>query len=331
MDRLRTGKSLRVAVLLGGNSPEREVSLASGICVASALELAGHHPRAVDPAEVDLVDIDWRQFDACFVALHGGAGEDGRVQRELDALNVPYTGCGPAASALAMCKSAAKQRWLEVGILTPDFVLAHAVEPMHVITDRARSLRYPLVVKPDSLGSSLGVQIVRNEDQLHNAFAECQLYDPCVIAERYIDGREFTVALIESRPLPLIEIITAGQVFTYQAKYHTTPNSPETDSPENDPPITRSFPAELTSRQIDRLEQTAVAAAEAIGTTGLVRVDLMLSSADEADEVFVLEINTSPGMTQQSLAPQAAFQDDIDMPTLCDYLVRQCLAQEVLR
>lgn len=323
MDRLRTGKSLRVAVLLGGNSPEREVSLASGICVASALELAGHHPRAVDPAEVDLVDIDWRQFDVCFVALHGGAGEDGRVQRELDALSVPYTGSGPVASALAMCKSAAKQRWLEVGVPTSDFVLAHAVEPMHAITDRAHSLRYPLVVKPDSLGSSLGVQIVHNDDQFQNAFAECQLYDPCVIAERYIHGREFTVALIESRPLPLIEIVTAGQVFTYHAKYHTT-----TDTSENHPPVTRSFHTELTGQQIDWLDQTAVAAAEALGTAGLVRVDLMLSATDE---VFVLEINTSPGMTQQSLAPQAAFQDGIDMPTLCDYLVRQCLAQEVLQ
>jgi D-alanine-D-alanine ligase len=230
-----------------------------------------------------------------------------------------------------MCKSAAKQRWLEVGVLTPDFVLAHAIEPMVTITDRAHSLSYPLVVKPDSLGSSLGVQIVDNDDQLQNAFAECQLYDPCVIAERYIKGREFTVTLIESRPLPLIEIITAGQVFTYQAKYQTTPNSPEPGTSENHSPITRSFPTDLTGHQIDQIEQTAVAAAEALGTTGLVRVDLMLSSADEVDEVFVLEVNTSPGMTEQSLTPQAAFQDGIDMPTLCDYLVRQCLAQEALR
>ena len=316
MDSSYSHDSLDIAVLSGGDSPEREVSLASGICVAAALEQAGHKVRSIDPADIELVDVDWRMFDACYIALHGGAGEDGRVQHQLDELDVAYTGSGSAASALAMTKSAAKRRWLDLGIPTPDFVLWHAMEPIRAIVERAEMLRYPLVVKPDGLGSSLGVQLVHNEDQLRRAAAHCQLYDPCVMVERYVTGREFTVSLIGSRPLPLLEIVSHGQIFTYEEKYHTVA----------DTTITQRFETELSSVEIDRLEQTAVAASEALGTEGLVRVDLMLS---EDDEPWVLEVNTSPGMTEESLAPRAAERAGLDLPKFCDYLIRSCIRREV--
>jgi len=306
---------LRVAVLLGGDSPEREISLASGTCVASALRSAGHRVETIDPAGVELPHVDWQQFDVAFIALHGGAGEDGRVQKTLDTLGVPYTGSGPAASALAMCKSAAKQRWVETGVPTPDFVLAHAVEPVGTLIDRAHELGYPLIVKPDNQGSSLGVSLVHNVDQLVHAVADCRHYDPCTLAERYVAGREFTVALLGSRPLPLIEVVTGGTVFDYDAKYH-----------HDGSPTKLCLDTGLSDEQIDLIEQTAAAAAESLGTDGLVRVDLMIASDGRP---FVLELNTSPGMTDQSLVPLAAAHAGLSMPELCDYLVRTQRAAEM--
>lgn len=312
-------RPLRVAVLMGGDSAEREISLASGICVADALERAGHRPRAIDPAEIDLVDVDWRQFDVCFIALHGGAGEDGRVQALLDSLGVPYTGSDPAASALAMSKSAAKHRWLELGLPTAPFVLFHAVEPIGEITRRARSLGYPVVVKPDGEGSSLGVSIARTEAELHCAVAESQFYDPCTLAEMVIPGREFTVSLIGGRPLPPVEILTGGRLFSFDAKYHKNESANEASF---------RFEAELTPKLRQTLEQTAVEAAEALGAEGLTRVDLIVS---ELGQPHILELNTVPGMTEHSLAPLAAARAGIDMPSLCSLLIRDCLALEVAR
>jgi len=302
-------ESLRVAVLMGGRSAEREISLASGICVAAALEEAGHGARAIDPAEIELAYVDWRRFDACFIALHGGEGEDGRVQRLLDSLGVPYTGSGPAASQLAMSKQAAKEQFLDRDVPTPEFVALHSSESIRDMQRRSTSLGLPLVIKPDAQGSSLGVSLVSGSDDFQRAVAEAQLYDDFMVAERYIAGREFTVALLDREPLPLLEIVSSAPLFTYDGKYHHAGAELQ-------------FDTGLGAGKVRQLERVAAAAAEAIGTAGLARVDLRM---DEAGCPWVLEMNTVPGMTEHSLAPCAAAEAGLDMPALCDRLVRACL------
>jgi D-alanine-D-alanine ligase len=301
---------LRVAVLMGGNSAEKEISLASGICVAAALEEAGHAVRAINPAEVDLREVEWRQFDVCFISLHGGEGEDGRTQKLLDALGVGYTGSGPHASHLALCKTSAKQRFREWNVPTPDSVTLHSTESIGEMFQRCAPLGYPLIVKPDEQGSSLGVNLVRDHDGFQRAVAEGQFYGRFLLAERYIPGREFTVALIDDEVLPVLEILSPSPLFTYQGKYRNAGTEFQ-------------FETGLTPAERRLLEQTALQAAKSLGTAGLVRVDLRM---DAAGQLWVLEVNTIPGMTEQSLVPRAAAQAGLGMPALCDRLLRMSLA-----
>ena len=309
MARTETHPPLRVAVLSGGESPEREISLASGICVAAALETIGHAVRAIDPAQIELVDVDWRQFDVCFLALHGGAGEDGRVQQLLDSLHVPYTGSGPTASQLAMSKSAAKTRFAQQNIPTPDYVLIHRAESIPTAIARATALGFPLVVKPDAQGSSFGVGLARDADELQCRIAESQFYDPFLLAEQYIAGRELTVTVLDREPLPVLEVFTGEALFSFDAKYR-------------DPLTEYEFDIDLSPAKLHEIQQLALAACESLDTVGLVRVDLRL---DVQDRPWVLEVNTSPGLTERSLAPRAAARLGLEMPELCDHLVRSCL------
>jgi D-alanine-D-alanine ligase len=307
-------RSLRIVVLAGGDSAERQISIVSGWQVVSALEAAGHEPAWVDPAETDLESIPWDSYDACFIALHGGAGEDGRVQRTLERLDVPYTGSGPAASWLAMSKSASKERFLAEGVPTPDYVLFHSSEPSRNRAAWAEKFGYPLVVKPDSQGSSLGVGIADGPRRLRERLAVSFAFDPFVIIERLIRGREFTVAVLDRRPLPVLEIVAAESIFSFDAKY----SSPQTEY---------RFETGLALEVETRISRIAVEAAAALGTRGLVRVDLML---DEACRPWVLEVNTIPGLTGRSLAPQAAARAGITMPALCTWMVHDCLTRETV-
>lgn len=310
---------LRVAVLLGGDSAEREISLASGNAVAAALERAGHQVTKLDPQGHALTSFDWSEFDVAFIALHGGAGEDGRVQQELESLGVPYTGSGPAASHLAMSKSLSKRRFLTAGVPTPEFArfsiwqmrdeLARAGE----LPPTLRGLGLPLIIKPDGQGSSLGVSCMRELDELAAALADCELYDSQAVAERFISGREFTVAVLDRRALPVLEIISAEGLFTYASKYHSRATEYQ-------------FEIDLPLGVLANLQAVAVAAAEALDTAGLVRVDLML---DTKRQPWVLEVNTIPGMTERSLAPKAAARAGLRMEQLCEYLVRQPLTKQI--
>ena len=303
------GDQLNVAVLAGGVSAERPISLASGRCVRQALVEAGREADLWDPAEVDLSSIPWSRYDACFIALHGGAGEDGRVQQRLKLLKVPYTGSGPAASRLAMSKSASKERFLQHGISTPEYALLAAAGDARDVAAKTRQLGFPLVFKPDSQGSSLGLSVAHTAADVPGCLEGCRPLDRFVVAERFIRGREFTVAVLDRRPLPLIEIITDGGLFDYQAKYES--------------PSTRYvFDVDLPPEHTDKLYQSATRAADALDTRGLVRVDLIL---DPKGDAWVLEVNTVPGLTGKSLAPRAAQRAGIDMPRLCDRLVRDCL------
>jgi len=303
----------RAAVLWGGDSPERQVSLASGQCVAEALGDAAYEPTLIDPAREPLEAVDWELFDVCFIALHGGAGEDGRVQHQLERIGVPYTGSGPEASRRAMSKSAAKERFQRAWVPTPAFRLLEAAADDAAVARAAAGLGLPLVVKPDALGSSLGVSVVEEAGQLPAALNAARYHGSPVLMERAIRGRELTVSVLNRRALPVLEIVTDEAVFDYQAKYH----SPRTEY---------RFRTGLPPQTLSAVSGVAVAAAAALDTRGLVRVDVML---DERRRPWVLEVNTVPGMTRRSLSPMAAAASGLDMPALCDWMVRDALRLEV--
>ncbi|HEV2969159.1 MAG TPA: D-alanine--D-alanine ligase [Pirellulales bacterium] len=314
MNPIEEFRSLRIVVLAGGDSSERQISIVSGWQVVSALETAGHEPAWVDPSETDLENVPWDRYDACFIALHGGAGEDGRIQRKLERFDVPYTGSDPAASWLAMSKSASKERFLAEGVPTPEYALVHVSDSSRNRAARAKEIGYPLVVKPDSQGSSLGVGIAGDPGQLGERLATSFAFDPFAIIERFIRGREFTVAVLDRRPLPVLEIVAADSIFSFDAKY----SSPQTEY---------RFDSGLAPAIEAMLSRIAVQAAAALGTRGLVRVDLML---DEANRPWVLEVNTVPGLTGRSLAPQAAARAGITMPALCTWMIHDCLTRETV-
>ena len=301
--------SLRVVVLAGGDSPEREVSLRSGAAVAEALIAAGHHVTLLDPAQTPLAEVAAGAFDACFVALHGGAGEDGRVQEALEHGGIPYTGSGPEACRWAMSKSESKQRFCESGVPTPNYVVFNTGDAIAEIAERVQRLGYPLIVKPDGQGSSLGVGVAETADALPRCIEQASAYDETCLIEPMIVGREFTVAVLEDRALPTLEIVAPESVFSYEAKYQSARTE-------------YCFDFELCDRLRAEIPQIALAAARALGTRSLARVDLMV---DHDSRAWVLEVNTIPGMTARSLAPQAALRAGLDMPALCDRMVRACL------
>ena len=306
---------LHIIVLAGGDSPERAVSLRSGSAVAAALVGAGHCVTRIDPAEMALDAVDWSNCDACFIALHGGAGEDGRVQQQLELLGVPYTGGGPEACRLAMSKSAAKQRCAAHGVPTLDWCVTDAEDLTRGsraanVAKRVAPLGYPLIVKPDGQGSSLGIMIVSSPKELSAAIAAAERFDEQCLIEPYVAGREFTVALLDEQALPPIEIVSPERVFSYEAKYLSAATE-------------YRFEFEMAESVRDEITQSAVAASRALGAAGLSRVDLIV---DNDARVWVLELNTVPGMTARSLAPLSAARAGLDMTALCDLLVRRCLS-----
>jgi D-alanine-D-alanine ligase len=309
MDRT-SQRSLRVAVLAGGDSAEREVSLQSGARVAAALESAGHCVETIDPAAADFEQLDLPgRFDACFLALHGGAGEDGRLQRWLDDRRIPYTGSGPRASLSAMFKSAAKTLFRRARVPTPEYLLIQPQHSAESINRRVAALGYPVVIKPDSQGSSLGVGLARNPRELLDRVTESRRYGQWVMAEQFIAGREMTVSVLGRRPLPLLEVVGFEEIFDFGTKYTSTV-------------MECRFHTGLPPMKVEEVQQTAVAAAEALRTSGLVRVDLRL---DAQLRPWVLEVNTLPGMTDHSLAPKAAREVGLDLPALCDWMLREAL------
>jgi D-alanine-D-alanine ligase len=302
-------RSLRVIVLAGGISPEREVSIASGAQVVKALLTAGHRVAVVDTAEIDLAEVDFGPFDACFLALHGGAGEDGHIQRQLQQLGVPYTGSGPDASRAAMSKAFSKELFRQCAVPTPEYALIEPADSIQTIAHKAAGVGFPLITKPDAGGSSLGVEIARCEDDLPSCVGESRRFGPLVVAERYIRGRELTVSVLGRRVLPLLEVVRRREVFDYRSKYSGSPSQ-------------YSFQTGLPPITMEELRKTATAAVDALGTTGLVRVDMLL---DEQMRHWVLEVNTLPGMTAASMAPKAAARDGMDMAHLCNWMLSDAL------
>jgi D-alanine-D-alanine ligase len=299
----------RVAVLLGGHSAEREISLLSGRAVHAALSRRGVDAQAVDPAEVALASLPAEGFDRVFIALHGPGGEDGTVQGALEWLGLPYTGSGVLGSAIGMDKLRTKQLAIASGVPTPPFrVLADAEDCRHAVAE----LGLPLAVKPATQGSSVGMSKVTRAEDMVGAWRVAAALDPVVIAEPWIQGQELTVGVLQGEALPAIRIETPRSFYDYQAKYFA-------DDTRYHVPC--GLPADAEAA----LQRAALAAFRAAGAQGWGRADFMLGS----DGVpMLLEINTVPGMTDHSLVPMAARAVGIDFDELCWRVLETSFARE---
>ncbi len=289
----------RVAVLMGGTSSEREVSLNSGANVLAALSARGVDAHAVDGIPALVAALVEKKFDRVFNILHGnkGGGEDGVLQGLLEALGVPCTGSGVLGTALAMDKIRSKQVWLALGLPTPRYVRLAPGDDVHAA---ARSLGLPVIVKPACEGSSVGVSRVFNDADLDDAVALAARYPGELLMEQLIEGQELTVGILGEQALPSIRIVPAGEYYDYHAKYISDDTQYLCPGLEGEPEM-----------EIRRL---ALAAFHAIGCSGWSRVDVM---RDKAGKFYLLEVNTAPGMTSHSLVPKAAGQIGIDFETLC--------------
>ncbi len=291
----------RVAVLFGGTSAEREVSIRSGTGVLEALRREGVDAHAFDPAERPMDDLRREGFQRAFIALHGRYGEDGTVQGALELLRIPYTGSGVMASAVAMDKVFTKRIWGSMGLPTPAFEVVRRGQALRELPDR---LGLPLIVKPPHEGSTIGVTKVQGYSDVAEAFELAARYDDQVLVEQFITGRELTVAILgsgdQARALPVIEIQAPGGNYDYQNKYFGNE--------------TRYLcPAPLPAAVDEQVRRISAEAFRALGCEGWGRVDLML---DRQDRPWLLEVNTSPGMTDHSLVPMAARAEGIGYDAL---------------
>ncbi len=301
----------RVAVLMGGTSGERAVSIMTGEAVAAALEEKGYPVRALKIADELPDGLTPDTTDVVFIALHGGAGEDGTIQARLEKIGAAYTGSGPEASRLAMNKVKSKKVMIDSGIPTPAYVELGHEGPQESALQAARELGLPVVVKPVSEGSTLGITIVRDESEIPEAVEQALAYGEGAFLESFIDGMELTVGILGEGALPIVEILPAREFYDYSAKYKDdgTRYNNEVDLPER------------TARAV---MEAAVATHRALGCRDLSRVDMRLSKEGEP---YVLELNTIPGFTSRSLVPMAAAAAGMSYGDLVEKVVLLALAR----
>jgi D-alanine-D-alanine ligase len=328
---------MRVAVLTGGTSAERDVALASAVQVVAALRSRGHEVAVVDTARGYIPEADEpallsgvvgteppsiaqlhtlerglllsglanlavvRDADVLFLALHGGRGEDGTIQTLLEMVGVPYTGSGRLGSAMAMDKDISKRLFREAGVPTPDWVMAPAAR-----AQVERDFGFPVVVKPSKQGSTVGLTVVKSSREYEPAVVLARKYDDEVMIERFVPGRELTVGVLEGQALAVGEIIPRHEIFDYECKY--TPGMSQ-----------EIFPADLSAEVTAECGRLSLLAHEALKLGGYSRVDFRLTPEGE---LFCLEVNTLPGMTATSLMPQAAGAVGIGFPELCERICR---------
>jgi D-alanine-D-alanine ligase len=336
---------VKITVLMGGTSAERNVSLASGVRVADALRSVGHKVTAVDTARGSLSESAERKLresavgtlppareeldrmarealpqtvrvlpkrseaDVVFLALHGGHGEDGTIQSLLDLTGVPYTGSGHLASALAMDKDLSKHLFRRADVQTADWVMLSNDDPGSFSIEH---LGLPLIVKPSKQGSTVGLTLVKDRGELPASIAEAFRYDDEVMVEQFIAGREFTVGILGDDALPVGEIISKHEIYDYECKY--TPGMAQ-----------EIFPASISEAWRDKLQDQARRAFKALKLRGYARIDFRTT---EDGEPYCLEANTLPGMTQTSLIPQAAVAAGMSFPELCDRIVQLALESD---
>lgn len=288
----------KVAVLMGGFSSEREVSLNSGAAIVAALQSRGIDAHPFDPKAQDIVQLKALGFQTAFNTLHGTYGEDGTVQGLLEALGVPYTGCGVMASAIGMDKYRTKLVWQGLGLPVPEFAVLHDNSDFAAIE---RELGLPLFVKPAVEGSSVGVVKVKEAGSLKAAYQSVKHLHGEILAERFIGGGEYTCAVLNGQALPSIHIIPATEFYDYEAKY-------------NRDDTVYQCPSDLNEADEALMRTLSVRAFAAIGGQGWGRVDFL---KDTDGRLYLLEVNTLPGMTSHSLVPKAAAQSGLSFADLC--------------
>ena len=336
---------MKITVLMGGTSSERDVSLASGLRITDALRARGHEVTALDTALGVIEDAagkaaleggvktappsiealaemsrrslspmlgtlpSVREADVVFLALHGGQGEDGTIQALLDLSGVRYTGSGHLSSALAMDKDLSKHLFRAAGVRTADWVMATDWRPAPNADEVERTLGMPVIVKPSKQGSTVGLSLVKERAQFTAAVTEARKHDDEVMIERFIAGRELTVGILGGIALPVGEIIPKHEIYDYECKYTKGM-------------ATEVFPAELSGEATAEVQRQAQLAFGALKLGGCARIDFRMTGAGE---FYCLEANTLPGMTELSLIPQAAAAAGIDFPDLCERIARLAL------
>jgi len=302
----------KVAVLMGGRSAEREISLMSGEGVLKALQSKGVNAHAFDPANQAMDQLTQQSFTHAFIALHGRYGEDGSVQGALELLEIPYTGSGVMASAIAMDKVMTKRIWAALGLSTPRSVsLAPDAQSHQAIAAIPQTLGLPLIVKPPREGSSIGITKVTTAKGLEAATQLAIQYDPDLLCEEFIDGEELTCPVIgngiHARALPVVRIAAPDGAYDYQNKYFTDD-------------VKYHCPSGLPEKEEQAIQALVVAAYRALGCRGWGRADIMLRATDR--KPYLLEMNTSPGMTSHSLVPMSAKAAGISYEDLCVQLLQ---------
>src|SRR5574340_305707 len=288
----------KVAVLLGGSSAEREISLMSGGAVLQALRARGVDAHPFDPAEKPVWELPREGYERVFIALHGRGGEDGTIQGALEVMGIPYTGSGVMASALSMDKWRTKMVWLASGLPTPRYRMLDAATDWAAV---AAELGLPIFVKPAREGSSVGASKVERAEDLQAAFAAAVQHDPLVLAEEFVAGEELTCAFLDDQPLPLVRIVAPGGNYDYRHKYFTDD--------------TRYYcPSGLDAQKEREIQALVILAARLLDCRGWGRADLILAADGRP---CLLEMNTSPGMTGHSLVPMAARAAGISFEELC--------------
>ena len=285
----------KVAVLMGGDSNERAVSLLSGDAVFHALKRLGIEVEAFDPSERDIEEI--KRYDKVFIALHGRGGEDGSIQAFLNSKNIAYTGSDSSSSAIGMDKLKTKLLWRSLNISTPDFL---QVTEKNSYNEIVKVIGSPFFIKPSNEGSSIGIDKVKNEQQYREAFLKTSKIDANVIVEKFVDGEEFTVAIVNDKTLPIIKIKPSNEFYDYEAKYLKDDTQ-------------YICPSGIEKSKEAFIAKEALNAFKAIGCSGWGRVDFMM---DKDGNHYFIEVNTSPGMTSHSLVPMAAKELGINFDEL---------------
>ena len=305
-------KNKKIAVLMGGLSKEREVSLRSGAAVAKALRVKGGDVVEIDMGRDIAERLKAEKTEIAFLALHGRYGEDGAVQGLLEILAIPYTGSGPLASAIGMDKELTKRLVQPVGILTPAWKVVHRDDVGAALCGRPEKgthtgvpLPLPVIVKPNREGSTIGIAIVRQEKEYEPALQQAFQFDETVLVEEFIVGREVTVAVVNGRSLPVLEIVPKSGFYDYTSKY--TKGMTE-----------YIVPAKIPDEVRDRLQSSSEKIFSLLGLAGFARMDFIISSQGE----YFLEVNTIPGMTETSLVPKAAAAAGLSFENLCEEILK---------